>query len=219
MKFFVLKKTVDKSIGETEFSDIYPFPVGEAPKCETCARFVGSLPCLPPYRIELELWNSVFGDIAFGAGGDILLSARFKAFSEELELRGLQGFDSVEVVRVIRHKRPKPALDDQPEYFRVTLIRSRTAIDIQQSGLESSLGPRCPDCLRGLGSNYIIKRAKRIIVDLKTWTGEDAFFARGLPGTRLVSERFKELMDGYRLTGTTLIPAEEYSFDFYPGDE
>ncbi|MCS6946152.1 MAG: hypothetical protein NZM12_00900, partial [Steroidobacteraceae bacterium] len=49
-----------------------------------------------------------------------------------------------------------------------------------------------------------------------TWSGEDVFFARGLPGTILVSERFKSLCETAGLTSCSLVDTERFGFDHYP---
>lgn len=214
MGFYLFKLAIESAEGETEFSDVEPVRTGEAPTCERCGGFVGALTCLPPYRVELELWDSICGDIAFGPGGDLLVSERFKTLWQEHDLTGLQGFDPVEVVKVKRHKREKPDLSEQPDYYRVSVVRSQAAIDADQSGLDRDTPEVCPVCR--LCAKGGVKRARRIVLEPGTWGGEDIFVARGLPGTYLVSERFKTFFDEYKITSAKLIPAEEYSFDFYP---
>jgi hypothetical protein len=175
------------------------------------------LPCLPPFRVELELWDSVFADLAFGPGGDLLVSARFRALWKEYGLTGLQGFDPVQIVKVKRHKGKEPDSLQQPEYYRVTVKLSNAAIDADQSGLERESKEVCPACRLAEGAG-IIKRIRRVVLEPGTWTGEDIFVARGLPGTRLAAERFKRFVDDCDIIGATLAPAEESSFDFYPNE-
>ena len=217
MGFYVFKLQAESAKGETEFSDVRPVRTGDAPTCEKCGGFVGLLTCLPPYRVEIELWDSIFGDVAFGPGGDLLVSERFRTVWQERGLTGLQGFDAVEVARVKRHKRNKPGLSARPDYYRVSAVRSQAAIDDTRSGLEREGGEVCPACRTGERGGA--KRTRRIVLEPDTWTGEDIFIVRGLPGTRLASERFKSFFDDYEITSATLIPAEDYSFDFYPWEQ
>jgi len=42
------------------------------------------------------------------------------------------------------------------------------------------------------------------------------FFARGLPGTIVVSERFKQLCEENDLANCVLVAAEKSGFDHYP---
>ena len=215
MRFYVCELKPEHATGETEFYDEDESRTGDAPKCELCGRHIGALTWLPPYRVELELWDSVFGDIAFGPGDNLLVSERFKTLWDERGLTGLQGFDPVEVVKAKRHKGNQPDLSEQPNYYCVSVARSQAAIDVAESGLEREDSELCPACRSGLQGG-VLKRMKRIILEPDTWTGEDVFVARGLTGTYLVSERFKSFCDDYKITSATLIPAEEYSFDFYP---
>jgi len=217
MGFYVFKLAIEAAKGETEFSDVRPVRTGDAPICEKCGGFVGMLTCLPPYRVELELWDSVFGDVAFGPGGDLLISDRFRTAWMKRGLTGLQGFDLVEVVKVKRHKRNKPDLSERPDYYRVSAVRSQAAIDDTRSEVEREGDKVCPACRTGEKGG--VKRARRVVLEPGTWAGEDIFVARGLPGTYLVSERFKSFFDEYEITSARLIPAEEYSFDFYPWEQ
>ncbi len=72
-------------------------------------------------------------------------------------------------------------------------------------------GNVCPE--RGIDG--IIKRARRVVVQPGTWSGEDGFIARGLPGTILAHERFKVFCGSEGFTNVNLIPAEDYSLDDY----
>src|SRR5687768_16800236 len=42
------------------------------------------------------------------------------------------------------------------------------------------------------------ERLRRVVLQPHSWSGEDIFFARGLPGTVFVSERFKSLCEDGR---------------------
>lgn len=214
MRFFVLEQrgSARPSEFDTEFYCLEPDNVGEAPRCPACGQFVGMLPWLPPYRVELETWGTGYGDVAFGPGLNLLISERFKRVVEEHGLTGFEGFDCVDVVRVRRHKRWKQKLPPPP-YWRVNVMRSQAAVDQIASGMEWEEGAViCPACRRG----HDLQRWKRIILEEGTWEGEDIFIARGLPGTFVTSERFKRVCDEHNVTNTVFIPAEQYGYDFYP---
>ncbi len=213
MRFFVLTFKPEHARGETEFYKAEPIQRAQAPKCEACGCFIGALKWLPPFRAGLELWDNIFGDIAFGPGDELLVSERFKALWEERGLTGLDGFHPIEVVAVQRHKRGKAAKGGPPPYYCVTVVRSKATIDEPASGLVREHPPACPLC-RGDG----VKRTQRIVLEPSTWSGEDVFIAHGLTGTRLASERFRSFFDDYKITSAVLISADEYSFDFYPDE-
>lgn len=213
MKFYVLEQqpTDHKSPFRTDYlpkKERY----GDACRCKACGEIIGPRIWLPPYNVELELWGEGFGDLAFSFAPDFLVSEYFKKEYEGYGLKGLHGFEPVEVVRVKKHK---PVKDKKPDYFHVTVAYSRTAIDDKRSGIEREEGPICNEC--GIGG--IIKRAKGILVKPTTWTGEDIFVAKGLPGIFLTTEKFKTFCEGYKIRNAVLIRAEEYSYDFYPWEK
>lgn len=210
MRFFVLVRTptFDQS---SAIADVYPLgdTRGEAPRCGACGDFIGALSWLPPYRVELEALGTEFPEVVDVPGDDMLVAERFRGLYEDHEMVGLSGFDPVEVVRVKRRK--KSLQGDPPVYYRVSVARSGAAVDDAPSGIDRE-GAVCPICRQA----RLIKRAKRIILESGTWTGEDIFIARGLSGTFLTTERFRDFCEENRVVNAVFVPAEEYAFDFYP---
>lgn len=217
MNFFVLLRNAEETSGdaqpefehETRFIPVEGTASGAAPRCELCGRHVGALPLLPPFRMELETWGIGFGDIAFGPGDDLLVTRHFANLFQELGLSGLQGFEPVLITRVRKHSLNKDRL---PDYVHVTVAKSNAAIDASKSELEI-VGPApCTACRLSNG----IKRAKRLIIESGTWSGEDIFRARGLPGKIFASQRFAVFCTEYKIKNAVLVPCEEFSFDHYP---
>lgn len=203
MRFFALRHTIGFP-ADTEFLDLDPSILGDAPKCEVCGNPVGGRPWLPPRRARLDVWESSFGDVAFGPAYNLLVTERFELSWNEVGLVGLVGFEPVEIVKVIRHRRLK---GEVPAYGHVVPARSRASVDVGASELEyRNDGKYCPVCQIGN-----VRGWKRIVFHPDTWSGEDVFVARGLPGTIFVSDRFREFRDEYGITNCPLIPAEEYS--------
>lgn len=213
MRFYVLNNpdvTIHKNLSITDFLDVEPIHDGQALKCPTCGGFISGIPWLPPHRAELEVWGNSYGDIAFGPSDEILISGRLSGLYATSKLTGLEGFHEVQITRVIR--RDGSRLKKQPsKYYCVTIARSQALINIDASGMIHEEPWTCSECRGGL-----IKRARRIVLEEDTWGGEDIFFARGLPGTILTSERFKEFFEKNKINNGILIPADQYSFDFYP---
>jgi len=162
-------------------------------------------------HVVLEAWGSRWGDIAFGPGDQILISDKLKKLFAEA---GLSGFERLDPVKIVRAKRRKRGAGDPPEYWLASIKRSGAAIDEAASGLVREEAPTCAECRAG----GIIKRARRIVLKANTWSGEDVFVARGLPGTILVSGRFKRLCEDNDLGNCSLIAAEDFGFDHYPQD-
>ena len=214
MKFYVLDNPSDTERGAvTDFTQSKPMNLGEAPTCPICGGFIGSLPWLPPYRAELEVWGKDYGDIAFGPGNELMVAQRVADAFKHEGLFGFSGFNEVDIVKVIRRGGSKIA-SHPPRYFCVAIARGRAAIDVEASKMVHEEPFTCPECRSGL-----IKRIGRIVLEEGTWSGEDVFFARGLPGTILASERFKAFFDRYSVNNGVLIDAADYSIDFYPWEK
>jgi len=210
MKFFVVQNLkAGRGDAVTDFLPIDGSRMGDALRCPVCGKFLSMLPLMPPVYVELEAWGTHWGDIAFGPGDQILISGKLrKLFAEN----GLVGFDRIEPVNIVKVRRRKRSAGDPPDYWLASIQFSHAALDDSASGLVRDEEPVCEECYIG----GIIKRIDRIILRDNTWSGEDIFFARGLPGRVLVSERFKDLCEANHLANCSLTAAEVFSFDFYP---
>lgn len=180
-----------------------------ADTCPACGAFVSLLHWQPPFRVSLKLFGKQFGDLLFGLGDDLLVSQKFRDVYHSLGLTGLTGFDLVEIVGVKSRKKKRP---DPPTYFRVGVTYGQTAIDHVASEFEWVRAPSCSVCRSG-----IMMRWKRLVLEDGTWTGEDAFRPRGLSGTIMVSQQFKDACEEHGISHASFIPAEEAGRDYYPG--
>jgi hypothetical protein len=165
---------------------------------------------LPPRRFELELWGKRFGDLSFGTSNDVLVSERFKDAYLGAGLTGFSEFTPAEIVKIIARggRYPKPV----PRYFVTSPGRSRAVVDHSASGIDYSKPWKCEECRIGT-----MMRLRRLVLEPGTWSGEDVFIARGLPGTTITSERFKQFCDRHAFSNCVLIEAAHYHFDFFPG--
>ncbi len=213
MTFFVLQNPkADSGDAVSDFLPIDGAPIGDAPRCDVCGKYVGMCPLLPPVRIELDGWGSSWGDIAFGPGDQVLISQRLK---EAVAEAGLNGFTSLDLAEVVKVRRRRKSLSgNPPDYWLAAVVRSKAMLEEGASGLERDVGGVCSTC--GLGG--VIKRVRRVVLQPDTWSGEDIFFARGLPGTILTSERFKSLCNALGIANCSLVGAETFGFDHYPQD-
>jgi hypothetical protein len=205
-RFFVLDDDMHGRC-DTQFIKAEPANRGEAPLCPRCGDVIGMLVWLPPYRAELELYGEGFGDFVRGPGYERLISERFaEAFRAE-GLRGLLGFQPVEVTRV-RSKRKAARAVIPSRYLVVSPCFGRGAIDEARSRLRRSSPIMCPEC-RSTGVDSIHGFA----LEPGTWQGEDVFRPRGEQGSIFVSERFAEFVQRHGLTNMKLIPIEEFVWD------
>ena len=221
IRFYVLRNPEveegqEPQFAVTDFLKSDPVNRGSGLLCPLCHKPVGMLPWLPPYRAELQFWGKEAGDIAFGPGDELLVSERFIQLWRQAGLCGLGGFDKVEVVKTKNCGRKKRGLKPAGNYHVVKMARSRAAIDDAASGLiREGEGRACEEC-RARG---IIKRARRVVLEEETWSGEDVFYARGLSGTIIVSERYRDFHIANRINNGLLIQANEYGFDSYPWEK
>jgi hypothetical protein len=205
-RFFVLEEDAGGPY-DTEFNDVEPVNLGDAPYCPRCGDPIGMLTWLPPYRGELKLHGESPGDFVQGHGYDLLISERFaEAFRKE-GLTGLLGFHPLEVVRV-RGKRKGSKVPVVPRYVTVTACFGRGAVDEAHSRLRRAEPVKCPEC-RDPGSDSI----HGFTLEPGTWQGEDVFRPRGLQGRILVSERFAQFIKHHGLTNMKLIPIGEFIWD------
>lgn len=216
MRFYVLERSSIGSQNEKAFGTdarkAHGTRRGNAPRCPTCGNWIGMKEWLPPYRVELETWGREFGDLVFMGPPDVLVSERFKNLWAEEGLKGIESFDPVDIAAVKRHRKLTTAM---PRYLRAKIQKSHTAIDTTASGFEWGKPPTCPECRIG----NPLKRWKGVIIDESTWTGEDLYEARGLPGTLIASERTRELCTSAAITNVVFIPGESYAQDYYPWEE
>lgn len=215
MRFYVLTNPTGpegyRRLAVTDFVDADPVNMGDrAPRCGVCGGIIGLLPWLPPYRATLEVWGKEYGDIAFGMGG-LLISKRLQDLFRKEGLSGFEGFHEVEIAKVIRRGGSKLRTPPPPYYY-VAIASSRAAVDVAASGLVLKEPYTCNECR----SAFVIRTA-RIVIEQGTWSGEDIFYARGLSGTILMSERCKAFFERNHINNGVLVDAAEYSFDFYPG--
>lgn len=208
MQFYVLNTSHDasESPATTDFLQLEPHNTGPAPRCEACGELVGMRSWLPPHRVELTTWGKAFGDIVSGPSASLLISGRLKTLHQSHGFTGLTGFDPVEVVRVKRHRRFK---GEPPLYYHVSVVRSQAVVDDVLSGIVRDGPVTCSVCHEN-GIVYV----RRIALVPSTWRGEDVFFARGLPGKILTSERFKEFCEENGIRNAVLIPVEQYGIDY-----
>ncbi|MEW6536828.1 MAG: hypothetical protein AB1454_14555 [Candidatus Auribacterota bacterium] len=219
MNFFIFVNPMNTNIeGVTDFLRGDSINTGRLPnalKCDVCGKLLGSLSWLPPYTAELEFWGREVGDVAFGTAEGFLISERFKESYEQTDLKGLSGFEKVEIVKMKRHKRKHPELI--PNYYYVRVPITKAKIDFEASELEYEGDPVCPGC--NSGKRGITKRVQRVILENDSWSGEDIFIARGLWGTFLTTERFRDFYLSNNFKNGVFIEAENYHFDFYPWEK
>jgi hypothetical protein len=205
MRFFVMKRLLEGS-HDTGFSKVNPNR-SPALHCPQCGEPLGMLTWQPPYAVEIERHGEDFGDLLEGPGGDILVTERFADAFQAEGLRGLVGFQPVEIVRV-RGKWLGAEPRSLPRYRFVTVTSDGPAIDMERSRLRICKPVVCSQC-RYAG----IDAVEGLVLEAGTWKGEDVFRPRGLWGRILVSERFMHLAEKHAMSHMAWVPIEKYAWN------
>ncbi|MDR2171941.1 MAG: hypothetical protein LBP59_17490 [Planctomycetaceae bacterium] len=187
---------------------------GDAPLCPQCGESFGKMEWLPPYKIELEMFTKQYGNVVMGSSG-IIVDDYFKDCFEKTDLTGLEIIDKVEVVNLLcRMGVRKKSLGSPPQYYLTKIKYGCAAMDHEKSGSAFELGkePKCDYCRLGM-----IMRYSSISIDESTWDGTDIFFVRGIGGTIVTSQSFKDWWDSCNFNNCKVFPSEERNRDFYPG--
>jgi hypothetical protein len=209
--FVVENAKLNESTYATDFLAADPVVLVDAAPCPACGGPLEDRRWLPPHRAEITAWGPQFGDIAFGPGDDLLVSERFVDAWRKSGLVGLSGFDPVEIVKVDVRGKGREAVT--PAYWRVDIPFSKAMIDEESSGIcWHPGGTICPECR--FRANNVIMRLDRVVLAAHPQPAEDIFFARGLWGVRIASERFAAFCAQHDLLNVKLIPAENFSFRY-----
>lgn len=206
MLFHVLTQVVGAPF-ETDAEKLEPIHRGDAAKCPQCGNFVGMLPWLPPYRVALKAFGKTLGDVAFATGDDLVVSQRFRDAWIAAGLKGVTEFSPFERIRI----RPaRLGRGHSPVYYHVAPQLWNTRVDPTRSLIEYDNRYLCEKC----GSPNV-ESVRGFAIDESSWSGEDIFYAWGMPGSIVVTDRVRKLRDDYGLTNVNLTPVEEYFVDFY----
>lgn len=169
--------------------------LGDALKCPSCCKFVTAKQWLPPYSIKIS--QNEIGDVVFGSFDNFIVSKRFVDTFRANRLNGINRFEPVSILYRNVHT--------AQEYFYPQIQLLYHKIDLEKSGIGLTEGKECEYCQRS-GRNI---KAMRGLVFLGDRDIEDDIFNPVfLPGTIVVSSRFKSVME--TMSNLTFISAEDY---------
>jgi hypothetical protein len=114
----------------------------------------------------------------------------------------------VEVAHAVGSHVPPPA------YVQVAVARIGVAIDEESSKVIRSRPPSC-----GLCRSDHIAAIHGFRLEADTWTGEDVFIARSLPGVVIASQRLRQITDRYGLTNVRFTRTGSYEWDSTAPDQ
>ena len=202
MKFYVMDLYLTGPNGMW-FSYLKPDLEGKTPTCPGCGEVVGSIPSLPPYRVELTVFGKSPSDVARGPNNALLLSERFRAAWENAQLGGLE-FLPLDRLRV----RPARLGKKNLTYYYAPILLFGTQVDVERSLIEYDRPITCQKCKSGG-----VDTVRGFSIDETSWSGEDMFYAWGMPGPVIVTDRVRQLRDDYGLTNVNLTPTEKHVWD------
>lgn len=199
--FYVLSPA-RRSTSDTEFFKADPITRGEAPTCRTCGKFIGMRTWLPPRFAQVVVHGESAGDFAFASSSDFLVS---DAVVVALAGEGLTGVGALQEVEVSSTLQAAPA---QPRRYFYGAVAVRGAdIDPSRSDIERTAVPECDDCM----SNGV-SAIRGFAIAGATWSGDDVFVPRGLPGVVVVSEAFRRVAEERAFTNIELVPTERFTW-------
>ena len=181
------------------------------PRCPKCGRGLGGLIWQPPYNVALKQPRNI-GDFIDGPGGcDFLVSNRFLELYKKEKLSGIDKIIPINVSRMGTTKKTKTLT--APRIFGLYLRHTLTQVIHNEMGVTWASNPDpdyCRLCGPGGGGGFgIMKSREKIVVDNKTWTGDDIFYAINLPGEILLSEKATHIILNNNLTNVTITSCEE----------
>lgn len=205
MHYYVLQSDVG-SEAETSYEPVEPIQLGPAPTCPRCGRYVGLKAWLAPHSARVDAHGRRLGDVVFGSGTDLLVSDSFVSAWRSKGLRGLSGFETVDVRRVSASRVAGPRV--RP-YFHAKPERSEARVNRMTSQFTTAGSMECDLCLGPGPINAIV----RLDLDLSSLSGEDAFEPWGSAGIVVVSERVLTLAREHLLENVTVIPLSTFRWD------
>lgn len=205
MQFYVMDFEVGAPY-ETWCDSMEPVHIGtsdDCAKCPKCGASVSMLPWLPPFRASLRAYGKQLGDVTFQST-EIVVSEKFRQVWTEARLKGIDTFHPLERIRV----RPARLGRKTPTYFLARLKQFGTRVDLNRSLIEYNGPFACTYCLEAN-----VDSIRGFAIDEASWTGEDIFYAWGMPGSIIVTDRVRQLRDDHDLKNIRLTPVEKFVWD------
>lgn len=162
--------------------------------CTQCKRQIG----IPQYRHEVPRLllegGGVYPDyVQFcGAGNRLcLISGRTLDIFEKNQITGYSGYQLVASETSVQGK----CIDRLPEYYCLNVFGR---VDLDFTTMKIKKKRVCPKCGQ---FDWSRMRLEPIILDQTTWDGSDLCLVDSIPGYRACSEKLKQIILDYKLTG------------------
>lgn len=162
--------------------------------CPECGRRIATMQYVSDVPHLLIEGGPQYSDYLWYTGAGVrpfLISERTLNLFEQHNVSGYDGYCLVE----LEFEETSKVINDIPRYYALNLTGS-VEFDFKQMHLKKK--KLCPQC----GSfEWSRTRLDPAILDMSTWDGSDLCSMKSIPGRRVCTEKVRELVKKYTLTG------------------
>jgi hypothetical protein len=218
-KFYILSYFKTRFPRKISYYEIMQPKVWAPPDtCKVCGQVVSQDLWLPPQRVRFSSADtSCWQDVMWGVPGLFLVSERFRKIYEGEGLTGFNPFDPPVVIEKLGKYKRGVFPVTLPTYYSVTIPWGRGEIDQEKSEFVYEKDDNEVYCPLGRHNGYL-SSYQRYVMKEGTWQGDDFFTPISPTLTNLGSERLKEVLHKYQVTGLNLIPSENMKFNLHSFD-
>ena len=193
------------------------YSIDHGPFCPLCHKSIGNTYSLPPLRREIHLAKPYFGDL-INSSLFVYFSERAKKLYEESDLKGVEEFRKIEILRVVTHNGVRKAkLPPCPTYYLADITVDGAIMDYKRSKavLCPPIGPLCEYCTRPLsGEGRDVDKYTGLYIDESRWNKNNIFYLLGIGGTNVVDQKFKDWFeDNHLVNASSFVPEAESTFN------
>ena len=215
-KFYLFDKLNDIFSRKVSYYEIIQPKIWAPPDtCKVCGQVVSQDLWLPPQRVRFSSADtSCWQDVMWGVPGLCMISERFRKIYEGEGLTGLNPFDPPVIIEKVGKYKKGVFPVELPTYYLITIPWGRGEIDQEKS--EFVYETRKNEVYCPLGRhNGLISSYQRYVMKEGTWQGDDFFTPISSARISLCSERLKEVVKKYQVTGLNLIPSEKMMYNLH----
>lgn len=172
--------------------------VGPATQCPQCGGYVEMLRWLPPLRVSIDVYGTTLPEVALPAGRrDLLVSRRLADWMKAAGVKGLTGWEPVEVTNVT----PDSAMFASMSFVRIEIPLVMHRIDDAKSHAVRPDASACALCgggrLERIGKVYMQEPAPHTL---------DMFRPFNYGSAIIVNRRVADSLAAVGMTGARLVP-------------
>ena len=215
-KFYLFDKLNDLFSRKVSYYEIIQPKIWAPPDtCKVCGQVVSQDLWLPPQRVRFSSADtSCWQDVMWGVPGLCMISERFRKIYEGEGLTGLNPFDPPVIIEKVGKYKKGVFPVELPTYYLITIPWGRGVIDQEKSEIVYEKQENEVFCPLGR-HNGSVASYQRYVIKMGTWQGDDFFTPISSSLINLGSERLKEVVQKYQITGLNLIPSENLMYNLH----